>query len=141
MSAAQRTINAARASRKLIVLGLRWTTCQNILKDYFTKFGIVDNARVTFDLETGRSKGFGFVVMRNMKDASKAMAAAPHIIEGKTVHIDYRHSQAASRASNIPEHTTAQRSSKDKERNSYNENTSDESSDSESSDSDSDDNT
>ena len=64
MSAAQRTINAARASRKLIVLGLRWTTCQSkyskivqvnvyygyadILKDYFTKFGIVDNARVTF---------------------------------------------------------------------------------------------
>ena len=37
------------------------------------------------DLETGRSRGFGFVVMRNLKGANKAMAAAPHVIEGKTV--------------------------------------------------------
>ena len=37
------------------------------------------------DLETGRSKGFGFVVMRDLKGAKKAMAAAPHVIEGRMV--------------------------------------------------------
>ena len=50
------------------------------------------------------------------------------------VHLDYRHSQAASRGHNIPEHTVVQTAAKNKERNSYNENTSDESSDSESDD-------
>ena len=45
------------------------------LKTLFSVFGTVEKAYIVTDHETGRSKGFGFVVMSNDAEAQAAIAA------------------------------------------------------------------
>ena len=45
------------------------------LKKIFSEYGQVDTARVVMNRFTGKSKGFGFVVMPNRAEAEKAIAA------------------------------------------------------------------
>jgi RNA recognition motif-containing protein len=45
------------------------------LKALFSVFGTVEKAYIVTDHETGRSKGFGFVVMSNDAEAQAAIAA------------------------------------------------------------------
>jgi hypothetical protein len=59
---------------RLFVGGLAWETTADDLRDAFGAFGPVTEAVVVADRGTGRSRGFGFVVMSH-KDAPKAIAA------------------------------------------------------------------
>ncbi|HRI07685.1 MAG TPA: hypothetical protein PKW35_07705, partial [Nannocystaceae bacterium] len=59
-------------SKKLFVGGLSWGTTDESLRDAFSRFGAVTEAKVVLDRETGRSRGFGFV---GFDDASQAEAA------------------------------------------------------------------
>lgn len=59
---------------RLFVGGLAWETTADDLREAFGAFGQVTDAVVVMDRGTGRSRGFGFVVMSN-KDAPKAIAA------------------------------------------------------------------
>jgi len=43
------------------------------LKNIFEKYGAVKDARIIMDKFSGRSKGFGFVVMDDMNEAKKAI--------------------------------------------------------------------
>lgn len=45
------------------------------LEALFSVFGTVEKAYIVTDHETGRSKGFGFVVMSNDAEAQAAIAA------------------------------------------------------------------
>ena len=45
------------------------------LSNLFTPYGEVSSAKIILDRESGRSKGFGFVVMQNDEDALKAIDA------------------------------------------------------------------
>ncbi len=45
------------------------------LEALFSMFGTVEKAYIVTDHETGRSKGFGFVVMSNDAEAQAAIAA------------------------------------------------------------------
>lgn len=45
------------------------------LKDLFSQYGTVASARVVMDRETGRSRGFGFVMMPNQAEAQAAIDA------------------------------------------------------------------
>lgn len=56
---------------KLYVGNLPWSTTDSELEAMFSAIGPVDSARVITDRETGRSRGFGFV---EMKDGQRAMA-------------------------------------------------------------------
>lgn len=59
---------------RLFVGGLAWETTAEELREAFSKFGPVSDAVVLMDRGTGRSRGFGFVVMASHKDTAKAIA-------------------------------------------------------------------
>uniref|UniRef100_A0A5B7BRM0 Putative glycine-rich RNA-binding family protein n=1 Tax=Davidia involucrata TaxID=16924 RepID=A0A5B7BRM0_DAVIN len=69
--------NAIRcmSSSKLFVGGLSWGTDDQSLKDAFSGFGEVTEARVITDRDTGRSRGFGFVSFSTDEAASAAISA------------------------------------------------------------------
>ncbi|XP_076934470.1 glycine-rich RNA-binding protein 4, mitochondrial-like [Bidens hawaiensis] len=69
-------LNAIRCmSSKLFVGGLSYQTDDYSLKEAFSGFGDVIEARVITDRESGRSRGFGFVNYTSDESASEAMKA------------------------------------------------------------------
>ncbi len=66
-------------NNKLFVGSLAWGTTNESLQDFFAQVGNVVSARVIFDKQSGRSKGFGFVEFENEADAQRAMQE----LEGK----------------------------------------------------------
>eukprot|EP00249_Psilotum_nudum_P003632 c17097_g1_i1 orf=426-992(-) len=59
-------------SCQLFVGGLSWGTDDEGLRDAFSSFGEVIDARVITDRETGRSRGFGFVRFTSVAEAEAA---------------------------------------------------------------------
>ena len=60
-------------SKKLYIGGLSYATSQENLENVFGEIGGVLNATIISDHQTGRSKGFGFVEMSTMEEASAAI--------------------------------------------------------------------
>lgn len=58
---------------KLFVGGISWGTTDEGLKAAFEPFGSVTSAEVIREKMTGRSKGFGFVVMGSAAEANAAV--------------------------------------------------------------------
>jgi RNA recognition motif-containing protein len=59
--------------KKLFVGGLSWGTNDDGLREAFSRFGAISEARVIMDRETGRSRGFGFITFDDDQDAINAM--------------------------------------------------------------------
>jgi cold-inducible RNA-binding protein len=59
-------------SKKLYVGNLSFQTTEEELNGIFSQFGAVESVTIITDRDTGRSKGFGFVVMEQA-DADKAI--------------------------------------------------------------------
>lgn len=57
---------------KLFVGGLAWATDDESLGRAFEEFGTVTEAKVIYDRETNRSRGFGFVTFERELDAAEA---------------------------------------------------------------------
>lgn len=56
------------------------------LEELFSEFGEVVSAKVIFDKETGNSKGYGFVEMKNDNEANAAIEALnDKELEGKQI--------------------------------------------------------
>jgi len=72
-------------SNKIFIGGLSWNTTQNKLKDYFEQFGPVKDWVLMIEKTTGRSRGFGFVIMRNIYDTYKIFNNPVHILDGKQI--------------------------------------------------------
>ena len=64
---------AATIPCRLFVGGLSWDSTVESLTAAFAEIGPVTEAIIVKDRDTGRSRGFGFVVMTDRKDASKAI--------------------------------------------------------------------
>jgi len=60
-------------ANKLFVGGLSWDTTDEGLHEAFSQFGVVTEAKVVMDRETGRSRGFGFVTMDGAEETKTAM--------------------------------------------------------------------
>jgi cold-inducible RNA-binding protein len=61
-------------SKKLFVGNLSFQTTENDITTAFEGFGPIESVSIITDRETGRSKGFGFVVMSEEESADKAIA-------------------------------------------------------------------
>lgn len=62
-------------AKKLYVGNLPYGVSSSDLEQVFEEYGTVESAQVIADRDTGRSKGFGFVEMRNDQEAQAAIQA------------------------------------------------------------------
>ncbi|KAJ8905822.1 hypothetical protein NDN08_002327 [Rhodosorus marinus] len=62
--------NAPRPTKKIFVGGLPHDIRSEDFKDFFTKYGAVEDAQVMIDHRTGNSRGFGFVTFQD-EDATE----------------------------------------------------------------------
>lgn len=62
------------SSSKLFVGGLSWGTDDQSLREAFSEFGEVTEARVILDRDSGRSRGFGFVSFSSGEEAASALS-------------------------------------------------------------------
>nr|KYP60842.1 hypothetical protein KK1_023256 [Cajanus cajan] len=77
-------------SNKLFVGGLSWSVDEKSLKDAFLSFGDVTEVRVVYDKDSGRSRGFGFVIFSNEDDAKCAKDAMDgKALLGRPLRINY----------------------------------------------------
>jgi len=71
--------------RKLFVGGLSWETSDKELKEHFGQYGEIDSINVKTDPNTGRSRGFAFIVYKSADSIDKVTAAGDHVINNKKV--------------------------------------------------------
>ena len=76
-------------SKKLFVGGISWNTSEAGLREAFEQFGEVTEATIVVDRDTGRSRGFGFVVFSDDGDALKAVEQLNGTeLEGRAIRVD-----------------------------------------------------
>ncbi|CAM8893362.1 unnamed protein product [Rhodiola kirilowii] len=89
-------LNAVRdMSSKLFVGGLSWGTDDQSLKEAFSTYGEVIEARVITDRDTGRSRGFGFVSYADEQSASAALGMDGQELQGRNIRVNYATERAA----------------------------------------------
>lgn len=77
-------------SRILGVFGLSSSTNKESLMEVFSRFGIIEKITVVFDINTGLSRGFGFIYFAQMHDAETARKECNGMtLEGKRIRVDY----------------------------------------------------
>ena len=76
-------------SKKLFVGGLAWATTDDGLREAFSSFGNIVEAKVIVDRQSGRSRGFGFVTFDNEESAAAAKEAMhEQTLDGRQIRID-----------------------------------------------------
>ncbi|KAJ5188014.1 Nucleotide-binding alpha-beta plait [Penicillium cf. griseofulvum] len=74
---------------KLFIGGLSWNTDDQSLRARFEEFGVVEDATVVKDRDTGRSRGFGFVRYATDDEATAAMNAMNNQeFDGRQIRVD-----------------------------------------------------
>jgi len=71
--------------RKLFVGGLSWETTTKDLKEYFEKYGEVTNCTLKTDIDTKKSRGFGFVVFAAPESVDKVCEEKEHKLHGRNI--------------------------------------------------------
>merc|ERR1711973_951590 len=71
--------------RKLFVGGLPQEAKDTDIKEYFGTFGEIDSINLKTDPNTGRSRGFAFIVFKEPTSLNGACANESHVIKGKKV--------------------------------------------------------
>ncbi|TXG72643.1 hypothetical protein EZV62_001222 [Acer yangbiense] len=84
-------LNSARyMSAKLFVGGLSYATDDQSLKEAFSSFGEVVDAKVISDRDSGRSRGFGFVSFSSEDSAQSAMSAMDgQELNGRSIRVNF----------------------------------------------------
>jgi len=72
--------------RKIFVGGLSWNTTEADLKEYFEKYGPVENSELKVDPGSSRSRGFGFVTFKDAETIEKVLEQKePHMLHKKQI--------------------------------------------------------
>lgn len=82
---AQAAENGGDEPGKMFVGGLSWTTTAETLKAYFSQYGDVDDSVVMYDRQTMRSRGYGYVTMKDPEAVQRVISTRPHIVDGKQI--------------------------------------------------------
>ncbi|KAK8730352.1 hypothetical protein OTU49_007970, partial [Cherax quadricarinatus] len=72
-------------SSKMFIGGLSWQTTAEGLREYFSKFGDINEVMVMKDPTTRRSRGFGFVTFSDPSSVDKVLTLAAHELDGKKI--------------------------------------------------------
>ncbi|GLU14126.1 hypothetical protein SLE2022_307140 [Rubroshorea leprosula] len=81
---------SSMSSSKLFIGGLSYSTDDYQLREAFSKYGEVMDARVIVDRETGRSRGFGFITFSSNEEASSAIQALDgQVLHGRNIRVNY----------------------------------------------------
>lgn len=73
---------------KIFVGGLPYHTTDKSLREFFDKFGDIEEAVVITDRQTGKSRGYGFVTMSNKEGAERACKEPNPIIDGRKANVN-----------------------------------------------------
>ncbi|GMS93183.1 hypothetical protein PENTCL1PPCAC_15358, partial [Pristionchus entomophagus] len=71
--------------RKLFIGGLTPNTTEEMMREFYGKYGELVDVVVMRDPTTKRTRGFGFVTYAAKTMVDECQAARPHVIDGKTV--------------------------------------------------------
>ncbi|XP_055630137.1 RNA-binding protein squid-like [Toxorhynchites rutilus septentrionalis] len=71
--------------RKLFVGGISPETTEKELKEHFVQYGEIEDISLRTDRNTGRSRGFAFIVFKEADYLDAVIAAGDHIIKGKKI--------------------------------------------------------
>ncbi|CAM8985981.1 unnamed protein product [Rhodiola kirilowii] len=69
---------------KLFIGGISWETNEERLREYFQRFGEVVETVIMKDRNTGRARGFGFIIFGDPAVAERVVMEK-HVIDGRTV--------------------------------------------------------
>jgi RNA-binding protein Musashi len=69
---------------KLFIGGISWDTNEEKLKEHFSNYGDVLNTSVMREKNTGKPRGFGFVVFSDPSVLDRVLEDK-HVIDGRTV--------------------------------------------------------
>lgn len=75
---------AGSSGAKLFLGGLSWDTTDDKLKEYFSKYGTVEDVVVMKDRVTKRPRGFGFITFSD-PSAAQAACSETHTIDGRQI--------------------------------------------------------
>jgi len=75
----------AKIMRKLFIGGLNYSTTEETMKTYFERYGSLEDCVVMKFPDSGRSRGFGFILFEKSEQLDKCQADRPHQINGKTI--------------------------------------------------------
>lgn len=78
----ERPPRTSDSALRVYVGNLPWDVDNARLEQIFSEHGKVESARVVYDRETGRSRGFGFVAMSSETETNDAIAA----LDGQVYH-------------------------------------------------------
>ncbi|XP_018022219.1 RNA-binding protein Musashi homolog Rbp6, partial [Hyalella azteca] len=70
---------------KMFIGGLSWQTTAEGLREYFCKFGDINEVMVMKDPTTRRSRGFGFVTFSDPSGVDKVLTLPTHELDGKKI--------------------------------------------------------
>jgi len=72
--------------RKIFLSGLDFSTDEETLENYFSKYGPIADILINKDQKTGKRKGFGFVLFQEESVAHHLVTYSPeHVIDGRVV--------------------------------------------------------
>lgn len=71
--------------RKLFIGGLNYTTSEEDMKKYFERYGPLEDCVVMKFPDSGRSRGFGFIVFEKGEMVDNCQADRPHVLDNKTI--------------------------------------------------------
>ena len=71
--------------RKLFAGGLPQEAGEEDINEHFSKYGEIESVNLKTDQHTGRSRGFCFIVFKEVASLESAVGAGDHVVKGKKV--------------------------------------------------------